>query len=830
MALDFNKIRNRDKGSKILSPRDIFMSLPNKSEKYLYPRDVQTEVWNSWFSKRNKKDLIIKMNTGSGKTVVGLLILKSCIEEGKGPAVYVVPDSYLIKQVMDEAERLGLNVTDNADSVDVIRNKAILVINIQKLVNGKSIFGLRDSNNIPINSILIDDVHACISTTNNQFTLRISNNTDLYNELMPLFNEALKQQSENEWLNLTFNEPTTMLLPFWCWQDNISKIIEILHKHKNDKNLLFKYDLIKDCLPYCDCICSNSYIEITPKSIPISKIESFENAERRIFMSATLADDSPFLSHFNIKYENNDIVITPQNADDIGERMILIPEAINNSVTQEDEKSNLVRLSKKYNTVVIVPSEKRALFWKDVADEIVLSDNIEDSVNRLRNQHIGLVVFINKYEGIDLPNDACRILAIDGISEVKNGIDIIERNVLANSSRMQNSIIQKIEQGMGRGIRSNQDYCLVFLLGKNLTKLLYVDNAIDKFSIATKKQLQLSDEISEQLRNKSVNEIFDAGCEYCLERNKDWIEISKSNLIDTQYDNKLNIDSVTKACREAFDLAENREYEGCINILEKEANSTDESIIKGWIKQQIAEYTNFLDKDKAQQILLSANKLNKRVLKPLRGIQIDRHLNKYSTQAKELTEYINNSLLNQNKYIITINSVLESLKYEENTSSNFEEAFKELAFLIGYKGYRPEKDYGIGPDNLWQIDDNYYFVVECKNGVTNKTICKHDCNQLNGSIEWFKNNYGIYDKKYTPIMIHIGNQFEYAASPNSDIRIITPSKLELLKKRVREFAYAFVQDDNFTKLNNITVLLDKSKLSKSYFVSEYTSNFKINKK
>lgn len=30
------------------------------------------------------------MNTGSGKTVVGLMILQSCLSEGKSAAVYVV--------------------------------------------------------------------------------------------------------------------------------------------------------------------------------------------------------------------------------------------------------------------------------------------------------------------------------------------------------------------------------------------------------------------------------------------------------------------------------------------------------------------------------------------------------------------------------------------------------------------------------------------------------------------------------------------------------------------------------------------------------------------
>lgn len=44
------------------------------------------------------------MNTGSGKTVAGLMILQSCLNEEKGPAVYVVPDNYLVAQVCEEAK------------------------------------------------------------------------------------------------------------------------------------------------------------------------------------------------------------------------------------------------------------------------------------------------------------------------------------------------------------------------------------------------------------------------------------------------------------------------------------------------------------------------------------------------------------------------------------------------------------------------------------------------------------------------------------------------------------------------------------------------------
>jgi replicative superfamily II helicase len=76
------------------------------------------------------------MNTGSGKTVVGLVILKSCLNEGVGPAVYIAPDIYLKNQVVAEATALGIEVTTDAESPRFLRSQAILVANIKKLVKG----------------------------------------------------------------------------------------------------------------------------------------------------------------------------------------------------------------------------------------------------------------------------------------------------------------------------------------------------------------------------------------------------------------------------------------------------------------------------------------------------------------------------------------------------------------------------------------------------------------------------------------------------------------------------------------------------------------------
>lgn len=155
MAINFSKLKSSSNQASI-EPRDIFMALPAKDKSYGYPRDVQTEVWKQWFDKRNEKNTIIKMNTGSGKTVVGLTILQSCLNEGKGPAVYIVPDNFLIKQVCGEAIKLGIRVAYDNEGVKgeedyyFKHNKAILVTNIHKLINGKSVFGLRSSNNVKL--------------------------------------------------------------------------------------------------------------------------------------------------------------------------------------------------------------------------------------------------------------------------------------------------------------------------------------------------------------------------------------------------------------------------------------------------------------------------------------------------------------------------------------------------------------------------------------------------------------------------------------------------------------------------------------------------------
>ena len=238
--IDFRKIGTGNTVDTVLEPREIFNALPHKkAEKFQYPRDVQSQVWTKWYGKRNEDSLIIKMNTGSGKTVVGLLILKSCLNEGKFPVVYVCPDKYLVKQVIDAAEELGIETTEDTNSFRFLSGKAILIINIYKLVNGRSVFGVGDEGaKIKISSLIIDDAHACLDTIENQFTIKIPVNTDIYKKLYDVVSESLHKQYESKAFEIESGESSSyMQVPYWTWQDKITEIIQILIQHRNDEYL-----------------------------------------------------------------------------------------------------------------------------------------------------------------------------------------------------------------------------------------------------------------------------------------------------------------------------------------------------------------------------------------------------------------------------------------------------------------------------------------------------------------------------------------------------------------------------------------------------------------
>ena len=218
MSVDFGKLAVGGQAP-LISPRDIFAALPGRAAGFGYLRDVQGQVLDAWQKRSPERDLLIKMNTGTGKTAVGVLILQSSLNEGRGPALYVAPDNYLVQQVRQQVRAgLGIETTDDPECSAYLAGEKIAVVNIHKLINGKSVFGGPASSRsrpLRIGTVVVDDAHAALAKTDTQCTVRIPADRDAYGRLLEIFRGDLERQSNSSLLGIETGEPGALVrVPF----------------------------------------------------------------------------------------------------------------------------------------------------------------------------------------------------------------------------------------------------------------------------------------------------------------------------------------------------------------------------------------------------------------------------------------------------------------------------------------------------------------------------------------------------------------------------------------------------------------------------------------
>lgn len=825
MSLDFTRLGRASAADTSTEPRTIFNALPSKSAKYGYPWAGQTEVWERWHERRNEGDLVVKMNTGSGKTVVGLLILKSCLNEGTGPTVYVSPDSYLREQVQAEATALGLETADDPHSPRFQQSKAILITNIYRLVNGQSVFGVTGDSRQPIElgTVLIDDVHACLETVEDQFTLTLRRDHPAYGRLLNIFSEDLAAQSAPQTQDLMdgFGYPQ-LQIPHWAWTDRRDAVLAALQPHRAENALKFAWPLISECLGLCRVGVTNEAIEIKPPVPPIHRIPSLANARRRIYLTATLPDDSVLVTHFNARPDSIAAPVTGKTADDLGDRMILTPLETHPDATEAEIQKLLQSLAHEHNVVVIVPSRRRADAWRPVANQVHDRETIQAGVEALRSGHVGLVVLINKYDGVDLPGAACRILAIDGVPEAYSPLDRIEAVTIGDTEALTTRQIQRIEQGMGRGVRSSTDYCVVMLLGARLTQRLNSSYGYARLSPATRAQIDLSRRVAEMLHGRPLSELK-AVIDQCLGRDAGWVTASRAALTGVAYETKTVISGVALAQRQAFDLAEMGRPREAFERMRPAIDGTSDPRLRGWLKQQAGSYIHPADPVEAQRIQTSAQGDNRSLLKPRAGVEYVR-LKGSTNQASRSANYLAGTYDNGIALQLGMKAVLDDLIPDPDAASveKFEQAVHVLGEHLGFESQRPERDNGSGPDVLWKVGDLRFFVIECKSGVTTEFIAKNDASQLSGSVDWFREQYDPTCQA-VPVMIHRAAQLHDKAAAREGMRIITFEKLAQLRAAVEKFARAVAPEGAYSDAMRVGEQLEALDLTAQTIVNRWST-------
>ena len=406
-------------------------------------------------------------------------------------------------------------------------------------------------------------------------------------------------------------------------------------------------------------------------------------------------------------------------------------------------------------------------------------------------------MLINKYDGIDLPDDACRILVLDGLPEARDELELMLELETDSSELNLTRQVQRIEQGMGRGIRSTNDHCVVLLLGSRLANRLHRPDARVKFSPATRAQLELASDLTAALTGQDWSE-FERVIAQCLDRDPDWVAASRDQISGVRFATESVVSEVTIAQRAAFAMAQRGAFADAAAALRPVISTLSNGIQRGALQQQAAAYTHGFDRVAAQNIQCSAHADNAAVLKPAVGVGYVT-LTNTKAQGAAAASFLAANYDDPVALALGVKDILDRLipAPEQAAVARFEQAFADLGRHVGFEAQQPDRDYSIGPDVLWAMGNLRFAVIECKSGATGTTISRHEIEQLEQSTTWFAQAYDGTCQA-TSVVVHPSRTLHQLASAATGTRVMTFERLGKFCETVRDFADTVAQTNSWS--------------------------------
>lgn len=837
--VDFNALMNGEKSSSTVDPIEIFEELP-KTNKVNDLYNVQAEILREWHSSlREERDVVIELNTGGGKTLVGLLMALSIMREKHEGVLYLVENKQLAEQVALQARELGIpaKIYRGRASVDADfdNGKSILIGPYHCLFNGKSVFGLQGSRSCQaIGGIIIDDAHASLDAIRDVFSLTISADGSgglyklLLSEFRNAFDDIQRSSAYHEFVEGVGND--IVEIPYWWWVGALERVSDLIRKEwlaRADSNddfsnqLKFSWPLLKDNLRYCQAIVSRKGFTIASLYPNVAEIPSFINAKRRIFMSATITDYGDMIRAYDVRDLTRDCVVAPRTVAGVGRRMIL---NLDKPIAQDPEYVHLANslVSIGQGVVRLVSRPGTDATWPSLDYyEPIGHDDVLAAVSELQSGCASRPIsFVNRYNGIDLPDDACRMLVLRGLPVGGSDSEALMSMYLKDSELSTRRLAQKIEQGLGRGTRGASDHCVVLLEGDDLTDWIKRDRNRKYFTPALRAQLDVGGEIMETLH---TSKDFCEAIKQDLDGDEDWrmfhagrlakaVSGDLSNRFGDSYD-------IAKSERRAFACWTERRYDEACEALVKKANECDgDPCYRGWLLHLASRVAfDAGDADRADELQIAAHSFNNAI--PYAPFRMGNELPDWTlAQADAIVSEAGGGSTTLLKCFDrdTANLIAE-VGHKE-----FEISLLHLGRYLGFESGRAD-DNGVGPDVYWITPDGVGLVLEAKNEKkADAPLHKAEAGQLRTAKDWLVQKNPDID--VVPVSVHPSSVADRSASA-ANLRVLSLESLSELKEATRRLLVGIARGLSGEDSSAIAKgILDES-LGGRAIVNKYTKPF-----
>jgi hypothetical protein len=726
------------RGRSVDSPESMFLDLRTRKVPGLLAH--QADVLREYVEKgASRSDVAFQLPTGSGKTLVGLLIAEWRRQKYGERVVYLCPTNQLVHQVVDQAQnKFGLTVRgftgprseyQPGAKSDYQTAESIAITSYSALFNTNPFFS-------DPQVIVLDDAHAAESYIAGNWCLYVDrqDHSALYLALINVLRHALAEtnmprisgdralSSDSSWVEKI---PTTKFYGL------IPEITELLDSHVGTSNLRYPWSMIRDHLQACHIYVSVRELLIRPLLPPTNTHAPFAEATQRIYMSATLGEGGELERITGRRDITRLHAPATWDKQTIGRRLFFFPQRSLDEVQTQQLMLEFAGVSGR--ALILVPDmltakKLRTLVSTTLGFTTYDAREIEQSKEAFVTDKQAVAIIANRYDGIDFPDDECRLIVVAGMPRATNLQERFLINKMGSVALLNDRILTRMVQAFGRCTRSATDFAAVAIWGDELHTFL--QNKERRAFLHPELQAEIQFGI-EQSKGMTGGEFLD-NLRVFLNQTENWVAADEEIVTLRQSARRASLPG-SESLRSIAGAELDYEYaiwhgdylvalDNCRKIL----GGLNDPELRGYralwnylagCAAWLASKTNMAQlEDIARDYFESSMKAAPAVswlvsLARSEGVSLEK--GEFDPQVALLVEHLEENLerlgtSHDRKYAHAERQIIDQLL--TGTSGQFEEAHMQLGKLLGYDAGKKESPGS--PDPWWSADNTLCFVFE----------------------------------------------------------------------------------------------------------------------
>lgn len=507
----------------------------------------QQELLRGWYERfRGQGNVALELPTGAGKTLVGGLIAEWLRREEQRPVAYLCPTRQLAQQAHEKLESYGIsavNLTGKSSDWPPAGRAKFTTAQSVAVSTYSHVFNT-DPKIRHTGTLIFDDAHAGAGYVSSAWTVSILRSEPLYFSVLTALSTGLDSATvealRDDVSNLR-NDGSVHLVSARAVSAAQAQLRSVIAADGN-RDRGYRMSMIGGNVGLCMVYASHAKIELRPLICPTATHDAFSSPQRRIFMSATLGEGGELERSFGVPEIARMPIPRGWDKEGTGRRFFVFPEVTNELNDDPDLVASWLKQTIELHgrTALLTPSaaESSEVLKESRPEGFVRLDGhmVENDMTIFTNNTKTILDLANRYDGVDLPDDACRLVVLSGLPKQSDLQERFLYNSLGAHNVLQERIRARLVQGMGRATRNPHDFSTVVVLGGELTNFMFRPEVLQAFREEIQAEIEFG---RDESLGREITDVTENMAAF-LEQGEDWAVVDAQIASDRQSKKRTN--------------------------------------------------------------------------------------------------------------------------------------------------------------------------------------------------------------------------------------------------------------------------------------------------